>query len=72
MPLADNRELIPVSTQAHQHLKAVVAAMKKNGIPANGTMLASQVILAIPLPAPVVEKKRKARKVTETAAIPAL
>ena len=50
MPTAKNRELISVSTQAHRHLKAVVKAFKAKGVPINGTLLASEHILAIPLP----------------------
>jgi hypothetical protein len=62
------RELIPISSQAHQHLKAVVAAMKSNGLPTSGTLIASEVILSIPIPQPqpksktIVEKKRQIRK----------
>ena len=60
MPLAKNRELIPVSGEAHAHLKNVVDAMKRKGIPATGTMLASQVILAIPIPeVPQPQPKRR-------------
>ena len=74
MPLAKNRELITVTDQAHEHLRKVVSVMKKNGLPVNGSMLASQAILAIPLPQVRIpaEKKRKARKVAETVAAPAL
>jgi hypothetical protein len=59
------RELIPISSQAHLHLKAVVAAMKANGLPTSGTLIASEVILSIPIPQPQpkpVEKKRQIRK----------
>lgn len=74
MPLAKNRELIPVSTQAHKHLKALVAVMQNNGIPTNGTLLASQLILAIPMPEPKAkESKRRTRKAVTApvAAMPA-
>lgn len=50
MPLAKNREQITVSGEAHAHLKAVVRALRRQGIPTNGTMLASQSILAMPIP----------------------
>ncbi len=68
MPQPKNRELISISTPAHQHLKAVVAAMKKSGIPTSGTMLASQLILAIPFPQPVkaVEVRKRAKRATST------
>ena len=64
MATAKNRELITVTKQAHKHLRDVVNRLKKNGIPANGTLLASQQILSIPLPELVEEKptKRRARK----------
>lgn len=63
MPLAKNREQITVSTKAHAHLRSVVDAMRKNGIPTSGTLLASEVILAIPIPqATTVKPLRKARK----------
>lgn len=70
MALADNRELIQISTQAYNHLKAVVAANKKSGLPTSGTLLASQAILSIPIPPPQqptpttkpVEKKSRPRK----------
>lgn len=60
MPLAKNRELIAISSQAHEHLKTIVAAMKGKGIPTSGTLIASQVILSIPIPqAQAVGKKRR-------------
>lgn len=62
MPLAKERELIPVSSQAHKHLRNLVAAMKRNGIPTNGTVIVSQAIMSIPIPAaPAEEKPRRAR-----------
>lgn len=76
MPLSKNRELISCTRPAHKHLKAVVAALKKSGIPTNGTMIVSEAILSIPLPEPAKaagvpsEKKRKAQP--STAAVPAL
>jgi hypothetical protein len=79
MPQAKDRELIPISTQAHAHLKAVVAVMKQSGLPTSGTSLASKAILSIPLPEqpqpikPIkpVEKKRPRRKaVTLSPALP--
>lgn len=65
MPLAKERELIPVSSQAHKHLRAVVEAMKANGLPTNGTMLVSEMILRLsvpqqtPTPTPTSKPKRK-------------
>lgn len=60
------RELIPVSSQAHLHLKAVVAAMKANGLPTSGTLIASEVILSIPIPQPKpVEIKKTVKKPVE-------
>lgn len=65
------RELIPVSTQAHEHLRKVVEAHKANGLPTSGTLLASQAILSLPIPEPqpqpkakskIVEKKRRTHK----------
>ncbi len=74
MPTAEGRELIPVSSQAHKHLKTVVAAMKEQGIPTNGTLIASELILSIPIPqpTPAVEVKRRTRKAEQAARVPAL
>jgi len=74
MPLAKERELIAVSSQAHRHLKDVVKAMKRNGIPTSGTSLASELILSIPIPKATIEQpKRRARKEQgqQPAALPA-
>ena len=72
MPQAKNRELIAVSSQAHEHLMRIVAAMKGNGFPTSGTMIASELILSMPIPQPVVEKKQLQKRgshVTSTAAV---
>lgn len=62
-----NRTLIPISIQAHAHLKAVVAAMIESGLPTSGTMVASEVILSIPIPQPQpVEKKQRPRRKVAT------
>lgn len=73
MATAKDREFLTVSTEAHAHLKAVVDAYKKNGVPMNGTMLASQVILSLPMPEKAKEPiKRRTRIATKTTvAIPA-
>ncbi len=65
MPLAEDRELIQVSTIAYEHLRAVVAATRKLGIPTSGTLIASTSILSIPIPPEpqtTIEKKRAPRK----------
>ena len=69
MPLAKNREQITVSGEAHAHLKALVVATKRKGLPTSGTALASAAILAIPIPeAPATEQpKRRARKAHQPA-----
>jgi hypothetical protein len=69
MPQAKNRELIAVSSQAHEHLKNVVAYLEKKGIPTSGTKIASEAILSIPIPQPqAVGKKPRARRVVSVPA----
>lgn len=50
MPLADNRELTPITTPAHQHMKRIVAALKKRGLPESNTRWLSELILSQPMP----------------------
>lgn len=50
MTTAPNRELTPISTQAHQHMKRVVAALKKRGLYATNTGWLTELILSQPLP----------------------
>lgn len=50
MPLALNRELTPITTQAHQHMKRIVSAHKRKGLPETNTHWLSELILSQPLP----------------------
>lgn len=50
MPLAPNRELTPITSQAHAHMKRIVAAYKKRGIPESNTHWLSDLILSQPIP----------------------
>lgn len=50
MPLALNRELTPVTTKAHAHMKKIVAAHKKRGVPESNTHWLSELILSQPIP----------------------
>lgn len=50
MPLADNRELTSITTQAHQHMKRIVTALKKRGVPESNTSWLSELILSQPMP----------------------
>lgn len=50
MTTAPNRELTPVSTQAHQHMKRIVSALKKRGLYATNTAWLSELILSQPMP----------------------
>jgi hypothetical protein len=71
MTTSADRKFLTVSTQAHRHLGKVVKAMIRNGYRANGTMVASQIILSIPIPEPTnpTPAKRRASKpvITSTA-----
>lgn len=50
MPLAKDRKLTPVTSQAHVHMKRIVAAYKKRGIPESNTHWLSDLILSHPIP----------------------
>lgn len=50
MPLGKDRELTPVTSQAHAHMKRIVAAYKKRGIPESNTHWLSDLILSQPIP----------------------
>lgn len=56
-----NRLLTPVSTEAHRHMKRIVTALKKRGLPESNTRWLSELILSQPMPnghskpAPVAE-----------------
>lgn len=51
MTTPTNRELTPISTQAHLHMKRIVALYKRRGIPESNTHWLSDLILSQPLPA---------------------
>lgn len=65
MPQAKNRELLSISSQAHEHLMNYVAAMNNSGRPTSGTKVASELLLSlrIPIPQPIEKKPRRARRV---------
>lgn len=50
MTTESNRLLTPISTKAHQHMKRIVAAHKKRGLPESNTHWLSELILSQPLP----------------------
>jgi len=50
MPLAKDRKLTPITSQAHAHMKKVVAAYKRHGVPESNTHLVSSLILSLPIP----------------------
>lgn len=68
MATAKDREFLTVSSEAHAHLKAVVERYKKNGVPMNGTLLASQIILSIPMPE--ITAKESKRRTSKAATVP--
>lgn len=50
MPLSPNRKLVQVTTPAYLRMKKIVKAMKKNGVPTNGSYWLSILILAQDVP----------------------
>jgi hypothetical protein len=50
MPIAPNRELIQISSQAYRHMKKAIGALKRKGIPTSGTRWVSELILAQEIP----------------------
>jgi len=50
MATAKDRELIPISTQAHEHLRRIVYALKAQGLRSTMTGFASALILSQPVP----------------------
>jgi len=50
MPLALDRELTPITSQAHTHMKRIVAMLKKRGVPESNTHWLSELILSQPIP----------------------
>jgi hypothetical protein len=50
MPIASNRELIQITSQAYRHMKKAIGALKRKGIPTSGTRWVSELILAQDIP----------------------
>jgi len=50
MTTAPDRELTPISTQAHQHMKRIVSALKKQGLYETNTGWLTKLILSQPMP----------------------
>lgn len=50
MTTAPDRELTPISTQAHQHMKRIVSALKKKGLYETNTGWLTKLILSQPMP----------------------
>ena len=50
MPLAKDRKQITINSAAYKHLKRLQAARKRIGQPHNYTAIASELILAQPIP----------------------
>jgi hypothetical protein len=50
MPLAPDRELVQISHQAYRHMKKIIGAYKRKGIPRSGTRWLSELILEQEVP----------------------